>query len=527
MDPSVSIGDEFLARSYRFLRGSNGSGQSFIRSYDSKIGLFIIKFEVWDMTLQSLPLVHVEELPEELRKEKLPHLSVGRYCCLFDEETIILDPLNPRSVVAAWITQVEKIIEIWVSKDFKDEFAAEFSSYWDSQISCYFISSKVDSFLCGYSITGLNKKIKTEYVLADSLENADLWREKRRGSEINIEIPSVTVDLRCSPYVPFGNPWPLKSFSNVIEWLSQLEPSSVDSMLAKIGNRTEKAMIAVVLRFKSELVGFVVTIRSSTRYALKRYLGQNNNKSLKGKKNKNSGKTSRKQIVRLLCSKLSEEDFWRMDVKLCTDDFILERNIISDLPPLANKKVALIGCGTIGGYTAQSLLQLGAGSSSGSLTLYDTDNIQPGNLGRHLLGINYLGENKSTAMVDWLKSTGLVSKIFNKESFKHEDVKANWDVIIDATGNHSFSLLLAKWVHEFRYNKRDNPILIHGWISGFGHITRALKDDGSLGCYACQFDYSHNPKKERHASFSSENYPKISTFKRSCGASHLPFSSNA
>ncbi|WP_042152552.1 hypothetical protein, partial [Pseudoalteromonas sp. '520P1 No. 412'] len=75
---SASIGDEFLARDYSFCRTSNGKGQSFIRTYDKEIGRFTIKFEVWDMTLQHLPLVSVEEMPDELKKEKLPHLSAGR-----------------------------------------------------------------------------------------------------------------------------------------------------------------------------------------------------------------------------------------------------------------------------------------------------------------------------------------------------------------------------------------------------------------------------------------------------------------
>ncbi|WP_042153734.1 ThiF family adenylyltransferase, partial [Pseudoalteromonas sp. '520P1 No. 412'] len=475
---------------------------------------------------QHLPLVSVEEMPDELKKEKLPHLSAGRYCCLFDEETIILDPLNPKSVVAAWVVQVEKIIDLWVSKDLQSEFAAEFSSYWQSEISCFFISSKIDNVLCGYSRIGVDKKKKTEFVVADSRENADEWREKRIGSSLDSEIPSVVVDLRCGPYVPFGNSWPLKSFSDVIQWLSRIEPPAVDSLIAKIGNRTEKAMVSVVLRYETELVGFVVTLHASCREALKRYLGKNN-KHVKRKGNRKVGKTSRSQMLKLLSSKQSEESFWRMDVKLCTESYILERNIINNQPPLARKKIALIGCGTIGGYTAQSLVQLGAGSLNGSLTLFDKDNIQPGNLGRHLLGINYLGENKSAAMVHWLKSTGLANKILHQHSFKYEDVSANWDVIIDATGSHSFSLLLAKWIHGYRVNKRDKPLLIHGWISGFGHITRALRDDGRLGCYACQFDYSHKPKRERHESFTKGNSPDYLAFKRSCGASHLPFSSNA
>src|SRR5262249_5937209 len=54
---------------------------------------------------------------------------------------------------------------------------------------------------------------------------------------------------------------------------------------------------------------------------------------------------------------------------------------------LAGKSIALIGCGTIGGFLARQLAQSGAGSSGGKLRLLDNDILQPGNLGRHLLGV--------------------------------------------------------------------------------------------------------------------------------------------
>jgi len=69
---------------------------------------------------------------------------------------------------------------------------------------------------------------------------------------------------------------------------------------------------------------------------------------------------------------------------------------------LKDRRITLVGCGAIGGYLAQALLKLGAGSGTGSLTLIDPDELGPGNLGRHFLGMDSLYKPKAVALRETL-----------------------------------------------------------------------------------------------------------------------------
>jgi hypothetical protein len=79
--------------------------------------------------------------------------------------------------------------------------------------------------------------------------------------------------------------------------------------------------------------------------------------------------------------------------------YLYSRNL-GGLKTLAGKRIALIGCGTIGGFLAKQLAQSGAGSCGGRLLLLDNDVLQPGNLGRHLLGVRDLAHNKAEGCRD-------------------------------------------------------------------------------------------------------------------------------
>lgn len=54
------------------------------------------------------------------------------------------------------------------------------------------------------------------------------------------------------------------------------------------------------------------------------------------------------------------------------DKYVAERNV-PEGPTLAGKRVALIGCGTIGGFLAELLVKAGAGLNDGDLALIDPD----------------------------------------------------------------------------------------------------------------------------------------------------------
>ena len=71
-----------------------------------------------------------------------------------------------------------------------------------------------------------------------------------------------------------------------------------------------------------------------------------------------------------------------------TADFMRERGGAD--PALVNKRIAVLGCGSIGSEVADAL----ASSGIGSLVLVDIDDLGVENVFRHFLGRNMLGQNK-------------------------------------------------------------------------------------------------------------------------------------
>src|SRR5690606_33039477 len=125
-----------------------------------------------------------------------------------------------------------------------------------------------------------------------------------------------------------------------------------------------------------------------------------------------------------------------------------------------------------------ALSQNGAGTAGGRLTISDPDVLLPENLGRHILGVNYLGDSKADALVDFLKKSSASSTADIVSSPVAIDPKYlsfdDFDLVIDATGDEMLSNSIA---YYYRAKKRTCA-LIHAWIDGGGVASRAIIDDG-------------------------------------------------
>ena len=155
--------------------------------------------------------------------------------------------------------------------------------------------------------------------------------------------------------------------------------------------------------------------------------------------------------------------------------YLISRNLSSeqsDEQSLEHKRIILAGCGAIGGYLAEMLVRAGAGSGTGRLILVDSDCLVPGNLGRHVLGVQDLFRNKAEAVRDWVCSRFpsavviAISDDVRNVSFK------NANLLIDATGEEALSSAL-----NLRYLAGNLPPVLYSWIKGPGIAAQALLVD--------------------------------------------------
>jgi molybdopterin/thiamine biosynthesis adenylyltransferase len=170
---------------------------------------------------------------------------------------------------------------------------------------------------------------------------------------------------------------------------------------------------------------------------------------------------------------------------LSMDETYLYSRNLGGWKSLAGKEIALVGCGTIGGFLAKHLAQCGAGSCGGRLLLIDNDILQPGNLGRHLLGMRDLKRNKAEACRD-----AILRDLPHLDIDAHPDnaLKAlgplsRSDLVIDATGEEALSIALN---HHAVRRRPSFPPVLYVWLAGNGSAVQALLCDRSEhACYKC------------------------------------------
>jgi len=168
---------------------------------------------------------------------------------------------------------------------------------------------------------------------------------------------------------------------------------------------------------------------------------------------------------------------------------------------LQEKKVALIGCGAVGGHIAFQLAQSGIFN----LTLIDNDVLKPENIFRHLLGREYLDKPKVDALKIELESKFPYTKI-KSFSLTIEDTISKslldmdkFDLIIMATGDENLSLKINKGV----YAQGVRSPVLYSWLEPYGiggHVL--ITNIEKKGCFRCLFTSLQDDKEfSNRASF--------------------------
>jgi len=153
---------------------------------------------------------------------------------------------------------------------------------------------------------------------------------------------------------------------------------------------------------------------------------------------------------------------------------------------LADKKVALIGCGTIGGYLARMLAQSGAGAGDrGELLLFDTQTLSEHNLGRHLLGIADVGKPKAKAVEVELKRFQPQVKVKGVvgDALQHWKTINGSDLVIDATGDWNTQNAVNA---AFLTSPGSIKALLYAWVfmNGSG-VQSFIHIAGEFPCFRC------------------------------------------
>lgn len=544
---------------------------------------FILELSFNDLDFIKTPIARVISWPDGLPKT-LPHVYEGSRLCYIDGESINLDRYDPYSSFHIILVHIKEVLKSFLPKNHKnlpDEFADEFTMYWnrDSLNQAYirsFEKSCVASVFDKENITEPDSEL-AEVLLHDENDTEQLthWLKQRNVIEPNPtnllsgEKPNgskrlcdvIIVDLRKPCLIPVNSSWPPNSTEELLAWVNEIDLGTANHLAhrieetiygsnkfkknKKIKKRSQKPFkkqlhklqlsIFIVLSTQSGHIGVRIEFNKTTASIIANNFGRNKNTGRRSLLNILSSVNSKK--IKNIIDKeetinSKEKVFARYSISDATDSRIITRNLVAK-DSLLGKKIAIIGCGTIGGYAALLLNQTGAGvkdnSNRGCLHLYDADLLSIDNIGRHVLNLSYVGLNKAKSIEHFLLSRSFTEKteiigysnIFTLDRISKLK-KHDYDLIIDLSGSDVFSTALNHYIHTL---EKEIPVLYAANYLG-GKAVRTLLDDGNGACYRCMRSDNEKNLYLRYPLLKKGIQPP-QPITRQCGATYFPYASSS
>lgn len=214
---------------------------------------------------------------------------------------------------------------------------------------------------------------------------------------------------------------------------------------------------------------------------------------------------------------------WPMHPRLQSPSYLATRG--GAIGSQAGKRVAVIGCGSVGGHIAINLAKTGVGE----LILVDQDVFSPENIYRHGLGGNYIHPTNEFSKVHALnldicfnlpqmKVTPIVGELDN---FAKKFDLNDYDAIVCATGDFISELSFNEIHHQLQVT---TPV-IYVWQEGFGIGGHAMQvaDPMGAGCLECLYTKSVGFRPHQKTNFIAEGQT-ITQHLGGCSGAFTPYS---
>jgi hypothetical protein len=464
------------SKGFKQVRSERSPGKAFRGDLTCRGHAVGIRLEIWDWDFVSYPRIFLEKVPEVLKGFR-PHVLSSGDLCYYTKGAIVLNRFMPAEAVARCLVRAQQTLEeLAGGVEFQFGVQDEFGFYWsEGTVYAGHIDIKKKRAQLVFVESG-NRKC---YVLTQTGSEPE-WLARAIGGSIkpDSEIPVWLIETAQQPSVDTEGGLP-KTIKDTLDWVKRWDSVSFQRLTNLLEGKEylDYGMVAFVFSNPVGLFGFFLNIDATHRKAYRR-------KPARYRQYLHS-KGGRTRVTRIFGVDISPE-------------FVHGRNIQGN--SLLEKKVAVIGCGAIGGYLAHALIKLGAGVGDfGRLTLIDYETMQPGNLGRHLLGFPALDLSKADALKNELSAQFPYLQLrVVKDDVREHLALFEEDLIVDATGEEALSIALTGMHQEWLRARGASPLL-HVWVAGNGEAVQALFVDGKKGgCYRCMWvDDTEKGMKDR------------------------------
>lgn len=350
------------------------------------------------------------------------HVDSAGVICLLDDTAILKKTEMPELIAIDCFDKAIEILSILPgSEEYKKEVAREFNAYW-AQLSSEYIYTNIECYSNNAYMELKVIKSGSYRIVSNDLNSSEclLQNNLRCKADKYESVSCIAIRLR-SFEVP-----PLKK---VYKWkeLRQLILGTItSSQKGKFKNFLNKKL-KVINRYLILIIPFP---EGDIQMAFHLYC-----------KNGNYSK-----VEKMVSCEVKPVSVVRIDYK-----FMVERGGASN--KLFNKKILVLGCGSIGGYLINNLCQSGINH----LDILDDDIFTFENIHRHLLGFDEarLHKNKADIMKEWLERQypyididSLNFKDRSVEKFLMDsDRLRGYDLIISALGEPTINLEIDRILH--------------------------------------------------------------------------------
>jgi len=461
-----------LAAALRYLRGRGFvqlPSQAGVRQFEGSLKCtkgdvrIRLSIENWDFT--QYPVIEILELPDGLPR-LIPHISASGWFCYLADGTVVLDRYAPDSAVAQCLhiatQELDRLLEDprYREGELQTEFGASWSIGQDPQP----VPAQLGTVGCGDASANayFMGQLDAQWLLISSDEEEPGRLAKVMGLPAPRNMRDCWV-LRSKNSPSVGLDGIPDTVGELFTWLKSWDDQLHREFQKRLGKGPfrQSGLLPVVINCPAGWFGFMFELD-------KLLITGFGKKPLALRQQLHTGRRSTK-LTRLSLSEISP-------------DFIHSRNL--NFPSLKGKRIVLLGCGAIGGYLAEGLVRLGAGTGVGELLLVDPDVLAPENLGRHALGMNSLREPKVTTLAARLTLEFPHAKVTPEHRRANFPADLVGDLVINATGEEA--LCEAMNFHRLELPDYRRPQSLHVWITGEGACTQALwVDIPKFACFRC------------------------------------------
>lgn len=384
----------------------------------------------------------------------LPHVETDGYICYSQEEGSVLDFEDIVGLTQEALSRAVQVVADGISGNNHRDFLDELGAYWDRL-------KKVKDFT---SIVSHGDQVKRIHLyklkdgsryLADDEQSLRKYRKLQPYESLK-HFPAIYIPLPRGTIITPPHPawfWGLSDIRNII--FGNLRVEQISNLLPLIAKPHHEEVVLLSLPKASDgetLVGI-------------KFKGVNHEHPLK-----EGGRAS--EVIPLTITRRDKE-------------YLLPRGG-SNLA-LRNKRVLLLGCGSVGGFIANELTRAGISQ----LTVLDKDVLTHENLFRHVLGKKHVHKNKVDGIKDDIEGRLPYVEVFPVPLSLEEAVESgktnvgDFDLIISALGNVTVELAFNKYIHD-----ADSPPVIFTWLEPYGiggHALLTRLNGSEKGCLKCLY----------------------------------------